>query len=490
MSLDAKHPLYTRHIADWAMGRDLYAGEGRIKERGQEYLPPTASMRLDGLELGQPGTAAYEAYRLRAILPDYFKEAVESLVGIMHQKEPTFELPKAMESLKSRATVKGEGLPALLRSINAEQLITGRIGLHLDLPNRPVSGPTLPYIATYTAENIINWDEGATADNINSLNLVVLNESGKRRGPNGFDWEDVTRYRVLMLGDLLANEPEGSAIYKSGLFEVFGKGGLEFTDSVMIEPKYQGRALGQIPFVFINSRDIVPEPDEPPLLGLARLVLAIYRGEADYRQSLHMQGQDTLVVTGRVQDGGEMPGQSANPLRTGAGALIETDPGGDAKYIGVSSAGLPEQREALHNDRAEAEAKAGRLIAPTQSQQESGTALKTRLTAQTASLNQIALAGAAGLETLLKICAVWIGANPDQVKVVPNLEFADFDYGGQELVQIMTARGMGAPLSKRSIHRLMVDRGLTQMAYEDELDLVAEEDAGAGTPLDDYEDEA
>lgn len=489
MTLDAKHPLYNRHINDWAMCRDLYAGERKIKEKGETYLPPTASMRLDGLQLGQPGRIAYEAYKLRSVLPDYFKEAVESLVGIMHQKEPAFDLPEAMKPLIGRATVKGEGLSTLLRRINAEQLITGRIGLHLDLPNNPVSGPTLPYIATYTAENIINWDEGAAADNINSLNLVVLDESGQRRGPNGFDWEDITRYRVLMLGELLANELEGSAVYKSGLFEVMGKGGLEFTDSLMMEPNYQGRALRQVPFVFINSRDIVPEPDEPPLLGLARLVLAIYRGEADYRQSLHMQGQDTLVVTGRVQDTGGLGDPNANPLRTGAGALIETDSGGDAKYIGVSSSGLSEQREALRNDRAEAEAKAGRLIAAAASRQESGAALKTRLTAQTASLNQMALAGAAGLESLLKICAAWIGADPGQVKVTPNLEFADFDYGGQELVQIMTARGMGAPLSKKSIHRLMVDRGLTQMAYEDELDLVEEEDAGMDASRDDFEEE-
>ncbi|MBD4208505.1 hypothetical protein GUH47_21445, partial [Xanthomonas citri pv. citri] len=54
-------------------------------------------------------------------------------------------------------------------------------------------------------------------------------------------------------------------------------------DSDYIEPTIRGKTLNRIPFVFINSKDIVARPDDPPLLGLVNLALAIYRGDADYR---------------------------------------------------------------------------------------------------------------------------------------------------------------------------------------------------------------
>jgi hypothetical protein len=178
-----------------------------------------------------------------------------------------------------------------------------------------------------------------------------------------------------------------------------------------------------------------------------------------------MQGQDTLVVVGGVKktDASEDEG---TPLRTGAGSMIEVEQGGDAKYIGVNSQGLSEQRQALENDRKRAETRSGQLINSGGSNTESGSALQTRIGAQTATLNQIAMTGASALESLLKMCAQWMGANPDDVKVTPNLEFADFEMSGKDLVDFMTARTMGAPLSKKSIHAMLVDRGVTKMDFD------------------------
>jgi hypothetical protein len=260
-----------------------------------------------------------------------------------------------------------------------------------------------------------------------------------------------------------------------GVFDNKAGETLEFNPDELIEPKYMGRTLNKIPFIFINTKDIISIPDEPPLLGLGLSALTVYRTEADYRQNLFMQGQDTLVTIG-MQRQTDLTRQNQNePLRTGAGSHIDIELGGDAKYIGVNSQGLSEQRQALENDRKRAEVRAGQFISNTNRQIESGAALQTRIAAQTATLNQIASAGAAALEALLKICAEWIGANPDEIKIEPNLEFANYNMSGLDMVQYMTAKNMGAPLSNESLHALFVERGLTQFDYQTEMDLINNE---------------
>jgi len=481
MALNSQHPLYESNIDDWQTMRDTYGGERIVKDADTTYLPPTSGQVIDGMESGQDGRIAYDAYKLRARFPDYVSDAVEMLIGLMHQKPATIELPAQLEGMLDKATVSGESLQMLLRRINEQQLVPGRTGLLLDLPENPDPANPLPYVAMYWAESIINWDEDTVEDSDN-LNLVVLDESGFVRSDN-FEWKQIEKYRVLMLGEPKENEPKGSeVIYSQGVFTNEDASGLTFNETVMNAPQLRGVTLGKIPFVFVNSKDVIPATDNPPLLGLARTSLTIYRGEADYRQCLYMQGQETLVITGGLTD-------KNDETRVGAGSKIEVDQGGDAKFIGVSAAGLAEQRMALENDSKRAETKAGQLTSPGAVNQESGEALKTRLVAQTATLNQVALTGAMGLEMILKYAAEWVGANPDEVSVIPNLDFANVALNSKELVELLTARQLGAPLSLESIHGIMQERGMTEMEFEEELAKVTEELASitppGGTGVDD-----
>jgi hypothetical protein len=488
MALESLHPLYVDRSPDWVETRDLYKGERHVKSKGEKYLPATKSMKLDGMghTAGRPnlGQEVYDAYRTRAIMPDYFKEAVEHYIGMLHKKPPTIELPAAMEPLREAATMFGEPLEALLRRINEEQLVTGRLGLLLDLPKDPDPANPMPYIALYVAEAGRNWDDGQIEQGEADLNLVVLDESGYRRARGTFDWITVTKYRVLDLfteGEDEEARAKATPTYRSGAFEVEGGGSPEYVESDMTTPMIRGVTLDEIPFIFVNSKDVTSAPDEPPMMGLVRLALAIYRGEADYRQTLFMMGQETLVIIGDQKktstDLNEVAGADGEPLRTGAGSVIEMDavPGASVQYVGISGEGLSEQREALVNDRKNADAKSGSLATDSASTQESGKAKQTRLGAQTATLKQIALTGAAGLEWLLKTAARWMGADPDQVKVTPNLEFGEVTLVPKDIVDAMTARSMGAPLSIESIHGLASDMGLTKLDYATEKAMVDEE---------------
>jgi hypothetical protein len=490
MALNSKHPAYAAYLHDWQLMRVSYEGERAVKAAGIEYLPPLASHVMDGMAAGKPGLKSYESYKLRARFPDYVSDAVEMFIGLLHNKPAEINLPAAMEPLRDKVTVDGEGLQALLRRINEQQLVTGRLGLLADLPTN-ATPETLPYIALYGAEAIGNWDNSEDHQGVNALDLVVLDETGAVRLPS-LEWQEVERYRILRLGtsnpmapateqgthnvDLAhTEEPDdptegvGERVYQCAVIENINGAGNSIYSANFLSPTYKGATLDQIPFVFINSKDITPHPDNPPLLGLGRLCMTIYRGEADYRQNLFMQGQDTLVVIGGTQTADEA-------LRIGAGARVDVDIGGDAKYIGVSSTGLSEVRLSLENDRKEAQTKAGTLISPSAGKQESGDALTTRLAAQTASLGQIADAGACGLENILRIIALWMGCDPKEVEVNPNKEFAPVTMTGQDLTAYMAARTMGAPLSLQSLHGVFVDNGLTHMTYEDELEVIAEEE--------------
>ncbi len=462
MAVNERHPLYTEVEPDWTTMRDTYKGERTIKKNTTKYLPATAGMVEDGIGSGQDGLAAYTAYITRAVYHSFVSDAVEISVGLMHLKPPKIDLPPSMEYLRERATTKGEGLEMLLRKINELQLVEGRLGLLIDLPVQ-ASTDTKPYIASYVAKSIINWDTGARGEvTLDNLNLVVLEESEHER-QGDFKWEFKDKWRVLVLGVPEVNEAAGqAAIYQVGIArDKTNVAAITFTT-----PSMRGKTLDAIPFTFINSGDMVADPDDPPMIGLANLCLAIYRGEADYRQNLFMQGQDTLVISGGMEE----------KFRVGANAVINLPVEGRAEYAGVSSDGLPEQREALENDKIRAAQLGGQMLDTVSRERESGDALKRRMGAQTASLHQVALSGAEGLQTALRNIAVWLGEDPKSVIVNANLEFTEDTLLGRTLVELLTAKAMGAPLSLESIHKLIKDRGLSEKEFDEEMVILRSEE--------------
>jgi hypothetical protein len=464
--LDELHPDYVRVHPDWVVASDAYAGERCIKEKSFTYLPATSGQIEDGA-LRDPssiGRKAYDAYLLRALFPDYVKEAVQTLVGVMHREPAEIKLPAALEPMRELATRKGETLLQLLRRINEQQILLGRFGLLADvLPDR-----TVPHLVGYPAQTIRNWDDRNDIG-LEDLSLVVLDES--RAARSGFGWVDEKRHRALLLGqeDILGDgqgpKLGGESVYWS-FVEVEGQ------PRDLVVPEFAGRRLTKIPFVIVGANDLDPVPDDVPMLGLARLALAIYRGEADYRQTLFLQGQATLVIIGQDSDEGD---KKESPTRTGAGAVLHVPLQGDAKYIGAPSDGIAEQRQALEADRAAAREKGSQLLHPPGSQAESGEALKIRVAASTASLFQIALTGAAGLEKILRICAEWVGADPDEVKVTPNLEFAETPEPPQSVSFLMDAKEKGLPLSQESIHRWLVKNRYTAMTFDEEQAAIEDE---------------
>lgn len=470
MALDDKHPEYINRLGEWIQMRDTYAGEREIKRKRIDYLPPTAAMVQDGMTTPQaPGWQDYEAYLQRAIFHDVVRDAVKAMVGIMHMKPAVITVPERMKPLLSNITTQGEGAQMLLRRINEAQIVYGRCGLLAEAPTGVDVDKALPYIAFYEPERIINWDAGRRDEGKNVLELVVIDESGMQR--QGFTWKTERKHRVLMRGipDALssgwerpeANDPYTVAVKVNDLSMP--------TPNDFITPQIGGRTMPEIPFVFVGANDLVPEPEVPPLIGLSNLALAIYRGEADYRQTLFMQGQQTLVIIGaNVSD-------SETEVRVGAKGLIDLKLGGDAKYVGVSATGLGEMRQSVTKDKSDATLAGVAFLDVGNARGESGEALRIRVAARTTTISAIAQTGGSALEQALKFCATWMGEDPDEVKVEPTTNFADQNVAGASLLAFMQAKQLGLPLSLESIHRAMRLNDLTEMTFEEENAQMTEE---------------
>lgn len=470
MPVDAKHPQYEEKIDDWKMMRDCDEGERTIKTEGEEYLPkPTGfSAQKDG------GAKYYENYKARARFPDILQPTLQGMVGVIHRVEAQIEgleEGQALFPLWEHATKEGLPLEAFHRRITSELLLTGRYSILVDAP----ADGGMPYLCGYTAELLINWAG-------KELDLFVIDESRKVRGgveaseyssgskeesTNGskpkesggddeFTWKDEKKYRVLRLIDGVYTQQEYLETTPSG---------------DLIEPAARaGKRLEAIPFVVVNPRETSLELYQAPLLGVAQAALAIYRLDADYRHQLFNSGQDTFVIIGETEN---------LPNVLGSGVVVGLPTGSDAKYVGTAGTGIAAHRIAIMDERQAAVAAGVRLF-DTKSQAESGEALRLRAAAQTATLTTIAQASAAALERSLRFAAIFMGQNPEEVIVKPNLQFVDTKMTPQEASQLIMVWQSGA-ISKQTLYEDL-QRGeiaSQERTFEEEEDIIQQEQIDA-----------
>ena len=498
-SISEPHPDFSARRPDWVTMFDSSEGQRHIKSKDTQYLPATSGMRALSATptvLEGEGLVLYTAYLTRAFFPDLVKETVRALTGILDREAANIELPDALEDMREIATAKGESLNDLLMSIHMNQLLYGRLGLLLDVdPNRD-----LPIIVPYPAPQVLNWDDLTMTNDprqtddqkrseaVRRLLMTVLDETRYERDTgNNFTWNLVDRFRALSLGE------EGQNIYTSQVER-------DGVAQEAVQPAIRGKTLEEIPFTFINTTDLATKPGESPLINLANLALAIYRGEADHRSGLFMAGQDTLVITGYDISSADddNPGADSKPI-IGSGAYLNIpSENGDAKFIGPQSNALSEQRTSLEDDYRRAGEEGIKLLS-SGAGAEAAETLKIRVAARTATLQTIAQTGAAGLEAALRQAAVWVGANPDEVKVEPNLDFVEESQDPKDLIAFATAKKAKVPLSWKSVHNYLRQKDYTEFTFEEELEQIEEEadmDAfdtgsdGLGMPEGDLDDPA
>lgn len=462
------HPFYDACLADWVRLRVLAAGAREVKEKGDDFLPSLQSHRYDGYPAANSdGYKDYEAYKLRAHFYGYVSKAVRRAMGILHRKPPEFELPPGLDFLRKSATPEGEPLHMLLRNINREQLVTGRCGLLIDAPEDGGASAE-PYIAQYCAEKIRNWQDGsAQPGGPVKLRFVVLDESGPVSDLDNLSWINQTKYRVLALTDdnVYGVQVLAQTTGRSSDNEAETSPGLNFNKDALESPIVRGDASDFIPFTFINAIDTVSTPDKPPLYELGEIDVTLYQSDADYRNTLSKQGEETLVTKGQIK--GEEGAEGESDIRVGAGARLHLlDLEGDAKYIGIGADGLSEQREAIEKLIERAEHESMSLIEARMA--EANATVSQRMAGKTFTLKDLAMAGGSGLQDALRNLAIWRGDDPDKVEVHPNLDFEADELSATDLEALSRAKLGGLRLSNRSIHAKLVQHEWTNNDFETE----------------------
>ena len=461
--MEYANPALADALPLWKQMADTYAGEYKIKAAGITYLPMTDGQAADyasnNNKLQKAAQKRYNSYKLRANFPNYTKDTIISMLGVMYAEKPRkIDLPSKLEPMKEFATPYGDTLEMLMRRINENQLIYGRRGLLLE----PAPTPTAPpKILEYAAETIINWGTYRNAEGETKLKFVLLNESGKEA--QGLKYAEIEKYRLIAL--------DGGGVYYS--LELSGDDDFSKIDidnppgGRAVYPELLGKTASELPFVFINACSVLPDIEQPPLLALSNICISIYRSDADYRQHLYQQAQDTAFFKGFSDD-------EIKQTRLGAGCAVgTTNADADFKFVGVNSAGLPEERTALDNLHVSAMNMGIALVE--QKQVESGEALKTRLAVKTASMKTIALSCARGIETLLQSGAEWMGVNPDAVVIEPNLDYSGANAAAKDLLDLWNAKLQGAPISAKSYHEFMRKNDYTELDYEEEMQEIEEE---------------
>ena len=412
-----KHPDITpQREYEWRLMRDTYAGQEQVKyasrqtgqgstttlaSTGEIYLPKPNGFKA----MPDGGRAAYEAYKLRAMLPEYVGPTVAAMVGIVHGRETQLVMPEAMAFLEEDIDGKGTPREIFHQRITRNLLMMGRYGLLADAPEAGGN----PFLRGYSAETIINWDD----------DFFVLDESYLAR--NGFAWERVARHRVLEI-------VEGR--YQVSIYE--GEGDL----IAQAQPVVRGGApVDMLPFVIATSRDLVADVETPPLIGVAQAAIAAYQLSADYRHQLYMSGQETLVAI-----------NGDAPQAVGAG-VVHTMKGTDAltpdlKYVSPTCSGIEAHRTAISEQR-QAAMEAGARMFQSGNAQESGEARRMRFASEMANLQSVANMSAALLESGLRHVAAFMGLDPREVVATPPADLLDRSMTAQEFERLFAVYERG-----------------------------------------------
>lgn len=447
MPVTTQHPEYIAAADDWQLMSDALKGERAVKAAGTTYLPKTSGMlEAEALADGGPGelTASqagelYKAYKGRAEYPLWVKDALRTMMGMVSRLEPEISLPSRMDSLLSESTSDGFGPKQLFQRICSDLLVKGRKVLLCDF-----DGAGQPYIATYTAEDAINWNE-SSAGGRQDLTLAVLRES-RSAAVDEFDHTTETVYRVLDL------------VFGACRVRVLGENGQPVEDEAILGAAGpdSNEPLTFLPLVFAGSTDNSPGVDEIPLLTMAQAALKYYQLSADYYQSMHYTAHPQPVVKGL--DEGDL--RVTGPM---AAWVLPTE--GDAYYMEFTGAGVEKTREAMQDQR-NAALEAGARVIDTQ-QQESGDARRARQDDQHATLHSVVVQAAAAVEQCFRYLALWMREDPEACvfSVVPKFSSEEVD---SAMMQIIGNLVLAGELPRQVLFGAMRKSGLTDLS-DDEL---------------------
>jgi len=308
--------------------RDVNAGNERIRECAQTYLPQ------------DPGEDAknYQIRLERSVFFNVFAKTVQGLTGFVFSKDPTLgeDVPAIIETHAENIDLAGAHIDVFVRDLFQDALVAGHAAILVEYPatggsqsHRDEQGPAAPirpYWVPIKKDDIVSW-RTAVIDGRTVLTQLVIRECGTV--PSGeFGEQEQTRYRVFFVDDA------GNVRFRL----------LEITDRKEVREVEAGSYPTQVEIpvaeIITSGRQSLFE-SQPPLLDLAYLNIAHYQQWSDRATSMHKTCVPIYVETGTDPN-------EEGPLVIGPNTARRfTNPDADAKYVTHDGAALGECRQAL-----------------------------------------------------------------------------------------------------------------------------------------------
>ncbi|MDD9340090.1 MAG: DUF4055 domain-containing protein [Providencia heimbachae] len=448
MAVTDKHPQYIAAKNSWQIMQDAIAGEEKIKQSGETYLPKSAGM-VEAEKLGDSAKKIYEGYINRAQYPLWVQDSLRTMIGLVSKLNPEISIPnKQLQGLEENATSDGFGLKQLFIRVVLNLLEYGRCGLLIDVDQKGV-----PYFALYDALSIINWKENSVGGR-KDLNLVVLEEQfSNSEDKFGHDTKTVHRVLELVDGKLVVSLYDGDSI--EDRTPSLGQDLLTFT-----------------PFIFCGTTDNASDVGTIPLLTMAKAALKSYQLSADYYQSLHhtahpqpwvsnLSDSDDITVTGVM-----------------AAWLLPKD--SECGYLEITGTGIDKTKVEMDAQK-NAALEAGAKVIDTRAQ-ESGEARRARQDDQHASLHSIVTCAVEAIEQGIKYMAQWLKLPSDDYvfTVKPDFNNSTYDI---ELAKQLYEGALAGKNSFQTYWEYIGTGKLPDIDYKDELLRVEAENDGTVTEV-------
>lgn len=393
------HEEYDNALKYWKKIRTFVKGKDEV----QLYLQDVVT------EADHEAMSRNINYKQRAKYINFPQRTLNALVGAVFSKEATMELPIKLEYITLNANGAGKSLEQIAKVCVSNIVQVGRHGL---LASYNVSKGQAK-LTTYTAENILNWSEDEDG-NLNSVKLRINDEL----------------FKYLIMRD---------GVYTIEMRDEND----ELVEEIVTPTKSDGTTFDYIPFSIIGSKDNSPDVDEEPLYPIVDITQGHYQNSADYEDMLRILQPTPWANNIDKQYMEDM--YPAGFIPFGTGAMIVLPEGSQAGLIQPAENQMISQ---AMEHKEELLVMLGARLIQSGGQAETAEAVRIKYSAESSILINLVGNVSRAIEQRLEDCAMFMGANPDEVIYQLNREFFDTNLSPQEV----------------SAQILLLDRGVKAMS--------------------------
>lgn len=413
--LTERAPAYTHWDYEnwreiWAGIRHAMIGEVEIKRHGYRYLPMP-----DGMDEWQ-----YAAYLDRAVFYNMVYRTVTGLTGAIFRRDPrVLNAGQRLTSTLKSISKDGLSLNVFSKVIAQEMLSVGRYGVLVDM-TPDLDEAKIPYMAGYTAENILDWGT-KVIDGRDELEYVLLREmetdrrlyrfEGDTAVPNKTYGDLYINYRILRL---VYDEDRMRYVYQQ---EFYTRGGedADLTDEPEVfTPTMFGVPLDRIPFKIFNATTNRPDCEKPPILDILTLNLSHYKSYAQLEHGRFYTANPIYTVTGASEQ---------DEYHIGPSVVWEIQSGEKASILEYNGIGLKHLESALTAKETQVASLGGRLLGDSKTAGQSDNQVRLKDRNEQSLLLNVTTVLNENMTDLLDIMSRWMNEPVDDLEFRVNQDF-------------------------------------------------------------------